>query len=132
MSSLLTGYGPGIQNPAKKLTSEKIKKKRNVTLKSKDVSHIVKFDGANSPFWKFKINLLLEQNSLLGIVDGTVACPPSKAEDESSNQHEVETWKQKDVCARSFLVRTIETQCQGTLMNCKTAADMWSRLTQEY
>ena len=88
------------------------------TLKSKDVSHIVKFNVANFPFWKFQINLLLEQHSLLGIVDGTATCPPSKAEDGTWNQDEVDTWKQKDVCARSFLVSTIETQCQRTLMNC--------------
>ena len=82
------------------------------TLKSKDVSHIVKFNVANFPFWKFQINLLLEQHSLLDIVDGTVACP------QTSNQDEVDSWKQKGVCARSFLVSTIETQCQRTLMNC--------------
>ena len=37
-------------------------------LPSKDVSHVVKFDGTNIPFWKFQIFLAFEQHNLLKIV----------------------------------------------------------------
>jgi hypothetical protein len=35
---------------------------------SKDVSHIVKFDGKNFAFWKFQIWMVLEQHDLVEIV----------------------------------------------------------------
>ena len=39
---------------------------------------------------------------------------------------------EKDVIVRSCLISTIEAQCQRSLMNCKTASGMWTRLAQEY
>ena len=36
-----------------------------VSFSSKDVSHVVKFDGTHFPFWKFQIFLAFEQHNLL-------------------------------------------------------------------
>jgi hypothetical protein len=42
---------------------------------SKDISHIVKFDGSNFQQWKFGCRLLLESLNLLDIVDGVEKMP---------------------------------------------------------
>jgi hypothetical protein len=42
---------------------------------SKDISHIVKFDGSNFQQWKFGCRLLLESFNLLDIVDGVEKIP---------------------------------------------------------
>jgi hypothetical protein len=42
---------------------------------SKDISHIVKFDGSNFQQWKFGCRLLLESLNLLDIVDGVEKIP---------------------------------------------------------
>lgn len=42
---------------------------------SKDISHIVKFDGSNFQQWKFGCKLLLESFNLLDIVDGVEKIP---------------------------------------------------------
>jgi hypothetical protein len=41
-------------------------------------------------------------------------------------------WKQKDVLARNFPIATIEKQPQRTLLNCKAAFEMWTRLTSQH
>ena len=46
-----------------------------VSFSSKDVSHVVKFDGTHFPFWKFQIFLAFEQHNLLKIVIGDETKP---------------------------------------------------------
>jgi len=41
---------------------------------SRDVRHVVKFDGTNFPLWKFQICLTLTHD-LMGIVDGNSKPP---------------------------------------------------------
>ena len=114
---------------------------------SKDISHIVKFDGSNFQQWKFGCRLLLESLNLLDIVDGveklpaTVSYRPkftSKCSSYSytliqdTNQKLIDAWKAKDVNARHFLFATIERQHQNTLYGCQSANDMWVRLTTQH
>lgn len=40
-----------------------------------DVGHIAKFDGSNSPSWKYGVWMLLEKNRLISIVDGSKRLP---------------------------------------------------------
>ncbi len=42
---------------------------------SKDVSHIVKFNGTNFPSWKFGIWMFLEKHKLVAVVNGTETKP---------------------------------------------------------
>lgn len=49
-----------------------------------------------------------------------------------TNIEAITSWKQKDVLARNFLIATIEKQPQRTLLNCKTAFEMWTRLTSQH
>ncbi|KAI9562445.1 hypothetical protein GHT06_009877 [Daphnia sinensis] len=98
---------------------------------SKDVNHIVKFDGSSFPLWKFGCWLLLEQQNPIQIVDGRETLPEEtkNEEDEITNMDAINNWKQRDVLARSYLIATIEKQPQRTLLNCRTAFEMWTRLT---
>jgi hypothetical protein len=101
---------------------------------SKDVSHIKKFDGTDFSFWKFQVELVLEQHQFLSVVKGRENCPlPDVQEDELiANQDAITLWKTKDVAARSCLISTIEDSCKRSLLNCCTAAEMWTRLTVQY
>ena len=64
----------------------------------RDTSHIEKFNGANFPQWKYDIFLLLEQHSLLDIVEGSETMPPEEKNGEGvvTNSNLIATWKQKD------------------------------------
>jgi hypothetical protein len=42
---------------------------------SKDINHIVKFDGRNFPLWKLGCWLMLEQHNLIPVVDGSETIP---------------------------------------------------------
>jgi len=53
-------------------------------------------------------------------------------EEGGTNEAEIETWKQKDVDARTYLYSTISPTQQGSLHGCKTAHEMWTRVKTEY
>jgi hypothetical protein len=42
---------------------------------TRDVGHIVKFNGQNFPLWKFGFWILLEQHELVKIVNGEETLP---------------------------------------------------------
>jgi hypothetical protein len=42
---------------------------------SRDVSHIIKFNGTNFPLWKLGLFVSLEEQEVLSIVDGTTRIP---------------------------------------------------------
>jgi hypothetical protein len=42
---------------------------------TREVSHVVKFNGKNFPLWKFGCWLKLEQHNLVNIVNGTEELP---------------------------------------------------------
>ena len=41
-------------------------------------------------------------------------------------------WKRRDVLTRNYLVSTIESQQQKSLVNCRTANEMWTRLSAQH
>ena len=53
-------------------------------------------------------------------------------EDVVTNAEDIEEWCQKDVDARTFIYSTINNDQQCSLHGCKTAAEMWTRITTEY
>lgn len=108
-----------------------------IILSSKDVSHVAKFDGTNFPFWKFQICLVLEQYGLLPIVFGDEIKPaPLIVTDangvSTNNNEEIKAWCQKDNAARNSIVASLELDRQRSLINCKTANEMWKRLSSQY
>jgi hypothetical protein len=41
-------------------------------------------------------------------------------------------WQRRDVLARNYLVSTIESEQQRSLINCRTANEMWTRLSAQH
>lgn len=101
---------------------------------SKDVAHIKKFDGTDFPFWKYQVELVLEQHHLLQVTKGTEVCPQPDIQEGGvvGNQEAIALWKAKDVAARACLISTIEDSCKRSLLNCRTAAEVWGRLAVQF
>lgn len=53
-------------------------------------------------------------------------------EGEVTNYMAISDWMRRDVLARNYLVATIEPQQQRTLINCRTAFEMWTRLSAQH
>lgn len=49
-----------------------------------------------------------------------------------TNTAEIETWRQRDVDARTYMYATIKTEQQCSLHGCQTAHSMWTRIQAEY
>ena len=99
----------------------------------KDVTHIPKLDGTNFPLWKQHIGLLFELHDLMELVLGKIKQPaPVMVDDTVSNAAAIKEWKQKDNAARLFIVSTVDLQQQRSLINCKSAEDMWARLCCQF
>ena len=135
--SFLTGYGPRTY-----LTCRFENEMSNSTLR--EVNHIAKFNGTNFSLWKFGTWLLLEQHNLVGIVmfkhifqQMSKIFPFYFIQNEGNmlNVDDVEArmdWQRRDVLARNYLVSTIESQQQRSLINCRTANEMWRRLSAQH
>ena len=135
--TFLTGYGPRTY-----LTCRFENEMSNSTLR--EVNHIAKFNGTNFSLWKFGTWLLLEQHNLVGIVmfkhifqQMSKIFPFYFIQNEGNmlNVDDVEArmdWQRRDVLARNYLVSTIESQQQRSLINCRTANEMWTRLSAQH
>lgn len=104
---------------------------------AKDVSHITHFDGTNFSFWKFQLLLAVENHGLEEILNGTEAMPAPAAQDAAqavrmARAAEIKAWKTKDVACRNYIVSTIDEKNQRSIMECKTASQMWNRLKARY
>jgi hypothetical protein len=95
--------------------------------------YIVKFNGQNFPIWKFGFWILLEQHDLVKIVNGEEPLPAEVlAKRVVTNRAAIAAWHVKDVLARGYLIATIKSQQQRSLINCTTANQMWVRLSAQY
>lgn len=83
---------------------------------------IPKFDGKNFTIWKFQIKMLMEGNDLWTIVKGKEEKP---AQDAAA-------WKKRDGRARCLITMSMETELVSQVMDCVTAAEMWSTLKTIY
>ena len=98
----------------------------------KDCHHISKFDGTNFTLWKFNMSLVLTQRNLNDFVLGIKKCPAiddTKTEKERVIQvTEVAAWEKQDREAQFYITANILEKHQLTLANCKSSAEMWTRL----
>jgi len=53
-------------------------------------------------------------------------------EGRATNVEAITAWRTKDTLARGYLISTIESQQQRSLINCNNANEMWVRLTAQY
>ena len=49
-----------------------------------------------------------------------------------TNVDAIAEWQRRDILARNYLIATIETRQQRTLVNCTTAHEMWVRLSAQH
>ncbi|XP_059352859.1 uncharacterized protein LOC132088296 [Daphnia carinata] len=99
----------------------------------RDVNHIAKFNGQNFPLWKLGFWILLQQHELVKIVTGDETIPVENVVEGSiTNAEAIAAWHTKDTLARGYIISTIESQQQRSLINCTTANQMWVRLTAQY
>ncbi len=100
----------------------------------RDVSHIPKFDGSNFSAWKFHVWLILRNNELDGIVNGTERAPAPTVDGNNvvTNAAAIKTWQQKDIAAQTIICSTVDQQPLKPIMTCRTSADMWTRLFTQH
>lgn len=79
---------------------------------------IHKFNGQNYQLWKMQMEIYMGENELEPYILGTVQRPATNPED----------WDKKEKAAKAFLMRGLEIEQLKYLTQCKTAAQMWSRL----
>ena len=97
---------------------------------AKDVSHMGKLDGTHV---SFQICLTLKQHGLIKIVEGklNIPTPVLDASNVITNEDSIKQWRMQDNSAQCFIA-TIDQPQLRTLMSCKSAHDMWLRLTAQY
>ena len=100
-----------------------------VSFNSKDVFNLPKFDGSNFPIWKFHIFMVLKHHKLMGLINGN---EPKSAGKLTVTDEEVGIWEQRDNAAQLYITSPIEPQQSRKLINCKTAQEIWERLTCQF
>lgn len=101
---------------------------------AKDISHVVKFNGSNFPLWKFQVCLTLNQHDLMDIVEGKAKLPQTQVDaiGAVTNEAAIKKWKSEDNSAQCLIAATVEQSHLRTLMNCKSAESMLTRLITQY
>ncbi|XP_045034632.1 uncharacterized protein LOC123475695 [Daphnia magna] len=116
---------------------------------NKSLAHVVKFDGSNLPLWRLGLDVALEEHDVQSVTDGTLLCPPEIRQVTEQvpsveggpvtptygpiiNTDAIREWKIKDCTARRILLTTIELKLQNTLVGCKTAFQIWTRLNSQH
>jgi len=92
--------------------------------KKVDTSHIPKLNGKNYQNWKFAVTYALKAAELWEIVSG------DKARPTDDKVAELKAWIQSDVEASALIVPLVEDKQVSHLVNCKTAGEMWNKLTE--
>ena len=78
---------------------------------------IEKLDGTNYHVWKFKMQLVLEDKELFGVIDGTDVKAEGSAE-----------WVKRDKKARVTICLALSDSILATVRSCDTALSVWEKL----
>jgi len=87
---------------------------------------IKKFDGTDYKSWSLEIEILLEQQQVLGIVDGTEEAPDAK------DGTEFKVWKKQHGITHSTILLVMERSLQQEYGVQKDAKALWDQLTEDY
>jgi hypothetical protein len=80
-------------------------------------------------FWKYQVELVLEQDQLLGVIRADEDCPQSNILEVVTNQEEFTLFGAKDVAARLCFITSMEDNCKRSLLYCTNIANMSRRWT---
>ena len=86
---------------------------------------ITKFDGKNYMAWKFHIINAMQSCDLYEFFTGKEK-QPEKGSDK------FKAWNKQDKCATTNIFSSITVDHQLMLRNCKTSAEMWTTLENQY
>lgn len=89
---------------------------------AEDSANIEKLvDTENFPIWKFQVSVLLRANELYETM-----------EREPGDSLKDVQWKKKDALAQKVLVTTVDKKPLMHIMDCKTAHEMWNKISTIY
>ena len=85
---------------------------------------IERLDGTNYHVWKFKMQLILEDKELFGVIDGSDA-KPERAD-------AVADWVKRDKKARVTICLALTDSVLATVRSCETAVSVWEKLASVF
>ena len=85
---------------------------------------IEKLDGTNYHVWKFKMQLILEDKELYGVIDGSDV-KSEKAEGAAD-------WAKRDKKARVTICLALSDSVLATVRSCDTAVSVWEKLASVF
>ena len=90
--------------------------------------HIDKFDGTNFYLWKFKMQMVLEDKDLWGIVSGEEVEPAGEGTTEAS----VQKFRKRARKALATICLSISDSQLSLVRSANTAGEAWSKLENHY
>jgi hypothetical protein len=97
------------------------------TNEKRDAELPQRFDGDKFPVWKYYMEIWFDDRDVLPVVDGTIPKPPDDAPDA-----EKLAWQKANKTARRLISSSVSLPVLESLVNCPTAASMWSSLCAFY
>lgn len=95
------------------------------------IEEIPKFDGNSYYIWRFRMNLFLTAEDLIGIVDGTIP-KPSGPRLPPTGAGSIVEWEKRNAIALSYIANRVDNSQVHHLSSSTTAADAWSKLSTLY
>lgn len=95
-------------------------------VKVESSTQLFRFTGQNFPLYKYQLQIVLEGKEFFKVVDGTELCPID------GDPAFINAWKKKNSAARAIIATLVDMEHLHMLVTCKTAKDMWDRLTSIY
>jgi len=89
---------------------------------------IKKFDGTDYKSWSLEIDILLEQQEVLGIVDGTEEAPDAK---NAKDATEFKAWKKQHRIAWLTILLVMERSLQQQYGVQNDAKALWDQLKED-
>lgn len=84
-----------------------------------DVAQLEKLSGSeNFQVWKFQVEIMLRAHDFLSIVQEAPL--------------DTDIWKKKDANTQRIIVLSLDKKPLMHVMNCKTAREMWTKLSNIY
>ena len=96
-------------------------------MEKKDSEYVRVFDGTKFPVWKFHMELCFSTKKVKPLINGSLPRPAPDAP-----ELERTSWVERDDLAKTMIRSSVTTNVLETLVNCETAAEMWSSLCSFY
>ena len=93
----------------------------------RDAESLKVFDGDKFAVWKYHLEICFEDKEIMPIVNGTIPKPP-----ETATEAEKVAWRKANAQARRMISSSVSLPVVENLVNCSTAACMWSTLCAFY